>query len=387
MLQYFRRCRQEVIPFKIRSILSLLLIIGVIWYFYGDDYERAGFQGVTSEIQSDLQSIKENPIITNTIDTISTGIKELFHEFLPEERSEGQQVEEKPNLESPPSTEIFSIHNVELKDSRADVEAEAGPPKRSSLNEYGVNWVAYHENYQNFFMVAYDDKNQIVGLFTNQDLFTSSEEISMKSNQKEVIAALGEPLDSIDKGLVRYQINKEQAYDVFLLDESYVTIFYDKHENNTITAIQMISKDLEQQKQKYFAEPSEQLKEGFELQLFDLTNAARVHHGLPVLAWNEEVRQTARDHSTDMADHNYFSHTNLAGLSPFDRMKEDHIRFQIAGENLASGQPSSIFAHEGLMNSEGHRENILNNKFETLGIGVAFNQDSQPFYTENFVTN
>lgn len=132
---------------------------------------------------------------------------------------------------------------------------------------------------------------------------------------------------------------------------------------------------------------SEDLKEGFEYQLFDLTNATRVNHGLSVLEWNEEVRETARKHSTDMAENQYFNHTNLQGQSPFDRMEEDNISFTTAGENLAYGQLSSIFAHQGLTNSEGHRENILQDRFAELGVGVDFNNDNQPFYTENFLTN
>ncbi|WP_311200282.1 CAP domain-containing protein [Oceanobacillus sojae] len=132
---------------------------------------------------------------------------------------------------------------------------------------------------------------------------------------------------------------------------------------------------------------SEDLKKGFEYQLFDLTNATRVNHGLSVLEWNEEVRETARKHSTDMAENQYFNHTNLQGQSPFDRMEEDNISFTTAGENLAYGQLSSIFAHQGLTNSEGHRENILQDRFAELGVGVDFNNDNQPFYTENFLTN
>ena len=87
-----------------------------------------------------------------------------------------------------------------------------------------------------------------------------------------------------------------------------------------------------------------------------------------------------------MAVNNYFSHTGLDGRSPFERMEQDGITFRIAGENLAAGQPSSIFAHQGLMNSLGHRENILKNEFNHLAVGVAFNDDAQPFYTEKFIT-
>jgi uncharacterized protein YkwD len=235
-------------------------------------------------------------------------------------------------------------------------------------------------------MVAYNQQNKVSGLYTNQDLVSSTKDITFKSSRDIVLSKLNEPLKSIRKGLVSYQIQNNQEYDTFLIDNHFVTIFYDKHENNTVTAIQIISGELEKQKAEYFTEPSEELKEGFEYQLFDLTNAVRVNHGLSILSWEESVRETARNHSKDMADNNYFNHTNLEGQSPFDRMKEDDIAFRMAGENLATGQLSSIFAHEGLMNSLGHRENILQSGFESLGVGVAFNEESRPYFTENFLT-
>lgn len=179
---------------------------------------------------------------------------------------------------------------------------------------------------------------------------------------------------------------EDRDYEVFALDDSYVTVFFDKHENNTVTALQIISSSLEENRKDFYVEGNEKLKEGFEYQLFDLTNASRVNNHLKPLTWNEAVRDTAQKHSLDMAENNYFSHTNLEGESPFDRMLNDGIRYTIAGENLAYGQNSSIFAHEGLMNSSGHRENILQKDFASLGVGVAFNNKSQPYYTENFLT-
>ena len=181
------------------------------------------------------------------------------------------------------------------------------------------------------------------------------------------------------------KLDNNDEFNLFQIDNSYITIFYDKHENQTVTGVQIISEELEQQKKDYYPEESQQLKEGFEFQLFDLTNAARVEHGLSVLTWDDQVKMTARDHSADMAENHYFNHTNLEGLSPFDRMEEDNITFHAAGENLAAGQMSSIFAHEGLMNSLGHRENILQTQFESLGVGVAFDSESKPYFTENFL--
>jgi uncharacterized protein YkwD len=373
---------------RLKNWIVLLLVAGALWHFYGETYEHSGFQGVFHEIKEDVNEFVESPIVTSTVTTIKQEFQILMArltDYKKNDDTKSTPILEKPQLNEP-TNQTFSIHNIEIGDTRSDVEAQVGSAKRSSMNEYGVEWNSYHENYQNFLMVAYDNIDRVAGLYTNQDLLSSTNDINFSSSRESVLSTLEEPLSAIRKGLVRYQIQNDEENDTFFIDDNYVTIFYDKHENDTVTAIQIITDELEQQKNDYFGEPSAELKDGLEYQLFDLTNAARVVHGLSVLTWEESLRNTARDHSTDMADQNYFSHTNLEGQSPFDRMKEDDIVFRIAGENLATGQPSSIFAHEGLMNSLGHRENILKKDFESLAVGVAFNKNSQPFYTENFLT-
>ncbi|WP_112180951.1 CAP-associated domain-containing protein [Paraliobacillus zengyii] len=373
---------------KIRNIIFILLLVAAFWHFYGDTFNQSGFPGVYNEIQSDVNAIKENPRVISTVESFNTELQQLINSVKGDsEDSENveESVPDDPALDEP-TEQPFSIHNVEIGDDRSKVEAQVGEPKRSSMNEYKVNWVAYHEDYHNFFMAAYNEENKVIGLYTNQNLLTSTKDISFESTRDSVLNVLNDPLESIKKGLISYQVQQNQEYDIFLINDNYVTIFYDKHEDSTVTAIQIISDEMEQKREKYFGEASDALKEGFEYQLFDLTNAARVEHGLSVLSWEESVRTTARDHSLDMAENNYFSHTNLEGQSPFDRMTEDNISYTMAGENLAAGQPSSIFSHEGLMNSLGHRENILKTEFESLAVGVAFNEDSQPYYTENFIT-
>lgn len=287
---------------------------------------------------------------------------------------------------SAPDEQFFSVGNVEIGDSREIVEEMYGKPERESANEYGVEWSAYHEDYQNFIMVAYDDGDTVRGLYTNQDLLSSGSDIALGASQNTVNELLGEPEDVVESGHFIYQIDGESAYDIYQIDGVYTTIFYDIHQEDQVTAIQLIDEELEASKDGLFTSGSESLRDGFEYQLFDLTNAARVKHDLPPLEWHEEVSMTARAHSADMAENDYFSHQNQEGQSPFERMTEDDIPFRTAGENLAAGQSSSIFAHQGLMNSEGHRENILHTDFEELGIGVAFNDSDQPFYTEKFLT-
>ena len=65
----------------------------------------------------------------------------------------------------------------------------------------------------------------------------------------------------------------------------------------------------------------------------------------------------------------FFGHDNPDGKDPFDRMKAANVRFMAAGENLALAQTVEI-AHTNLMNSPGHRANILKPQFGRLGIGI-----------------
>ncbi len=336
------------------------------------------------QFRSQINAFKEYP---EEIRTVYENLQQILQQLnisLDELPQTPQKTKPKKLDLNIPTEQPFSIHNVEIGDTKEVIEHHVGKAQRSSLNEYGVNWYTYHENYHNFFMVMYDQNNKVSGLYTNQDVISSAKEIKLGTAKQNVRKTLGEPLTQIQKGLMIYQIQEKSDYDVYLLDGVYVTIFYDKYEDNKVAALLLVRKDIEQKKTAFYTKASPALEEGFEYQLFDLTNASRLKHQLSALTWDQHVRDTARKHSTDMAENQYFDHTNLEGQSPFDRMKEDDVIFQMAGENLAYGQFSSIFAHEGLMNSLGHRKNILQRDYQYLGVGVAFNTDSQPYYTENF---
>jgi uncharacterized protein YkwD len=106
-----------------------------------------------------------------------------------------------------------------------------------------------------------------------------------------------------------------------------------------------------------------------ERRMLDLVNRERKAAGLPTLAPDPELTEVARRHSADMFARGYFAHDTPEGLSPFDRMRDSGVRFITAGENLALA-PTIEVAHTGLMNSPGHRANILRREFGRVGIGV-----------------
>lgn len=119
----------------------------------------------------------------------------------------------------------------------------------------------------------------------------------------------------------------------------------------------------------HFTVKTAKVREDLEAQMLVLVNEERKKAGLRPLVADPEMARVARAHSQDMFARGYFSHYTPEKKDPFDRMKTAKVKFLTAGENLALGQTLQI-CHRGLMNSPGHRANILQPAFGRLGIGI-----------------
>lgn len=104
--------------------------------------------------------------------------------------------------------------------------------------------------------------------------------------------------------------------------------------------------------------------------MFSLINKERVSRGLKEVVFDDQLRDVGRNHCKDMFERGYFSHYALEGTSSFDRMDEAKIVYNAAGENLAL-TPNTDLAMQGLMNSPGHKANILSSDFGRVGVGVV----------------
>lgn len=109
--------------------------------------------------------------------------------------------------------------------------------------------------------------------------------------------------------------------------------------------------------------------EKLEIAMFALVNHEREARGISRLGWDSDIVPVAREHAKDMFERGYFSHINPEGENVGDRLQEAGVAYVIAGENLALA-PSLDVAHDGLMQSPGHKENILAQEFGRGGIGV-----------------
>lgn len=121
-----------------------------------------------------------------------------------------------------------------------------------------------------------------------------------------------------------------------------------------------------------------------EQHMFELVNQERQKAGLSPLAADPELTKTARLKSRDMVDLNYFSHDSPTYGSPFDMMKKFGISYRTAGENIACNS-SVDKAHAALMNSQGHRENILKSSYTRIGVGIADGGPCGKMLTQQFI--
>jgi uncharacterized protein YkwD len=87
------------------------------------------------------------------------------------------------------------------------------------------------------------------------------------------------------------------------------------------------------------------------------------------LSWT--LTTVALGHATDMADHGYFEHEDLAGQSPADRVRAVGYHEKLVGENIAYGPGSVEEVMQGWLDSPGHCENIMDPRFAEMGIALA----------------
>lgn len=112
-----------------------------------------------------------------------------------------------------------------------------------------------------------------------------------------------------------------------------------------------------------------------------LVNQERTQVGCRPLEADPSLAALATAYSRDMAERGYFSHTDPEGRDPWDRAAAAGVTY-LGGENIALGQPDARAVMSAWMNSQGHRDNILNCGFTTIGVGVHM-ADGGPWWTQS----
>lgn len=119
-----------------------------------------------------------------------------------------------------------------------------------------------------------------------------------------------------------------------------------------------------------------------EAEVLALVNEERAKAGCQPLRADKALNTLAEAFSKDMAARDFFDHTDPDGDTPWDRAEQAGIS-NLGGENIARGQADAQAVMASWMASDGHRENILNCDYKTIGIGAHF-ADGGPWWTQDF---
>ncbi|MGN7357267.1 CAP domain-containing protein [Paenibacillus sp. SAF-054] len=120
----------------------------------------------------------------------------------------------------------------------------------------------------------------------------------------------------------------------------------------------------------------------FAAEVIKLVNQERAKAGLKALSENTKLSGMAMDKAKDMSNNNYFDHNSPTYGSPFDMMKKYGISYSYAGENIAKGQKTPSDVMTAWMNSQGHRANILNSNYTTIGVAYY-----NGYWVQEFIAN
>lgn len=263
--------------------------------------------------------------------------------------------------------EAINVRGVilSLGESMDSLVKKLGIPNRIVDTEYDFDYYVYNNDYKELLFVAIGG-NKIVGYYTDSTDFTFRG-ISSGSSLSIVNTALKQSFSLA-------------AVLTLNTDQYTLKVLIDKLDTQKVTGIYVLAPTVKPD------DYTDSVMKNIELLVFDLTNSIRARNGLSVLSWSSSAAMSAREHSVDMAVNNYFTHTDLTGRSPGDRMNAEGISYSTYGENIIAGYGTAILSCHGWFNSTGHRSNMLNKKFRYLGVGFTYQPDSsyETYITQNF---
>ena len=258
-------------------------------------------------------------------------------------------------------------------------------------SEYDFDWKQTGKNKEAEFFGVQPLTNEIKAQYTAKNGTKLFSMTVGTSTYEDVIKQYGKPIQHFIKGNTQYQYANayngndfKNIYGIYVMDDKFVTFFYDKFKKNIVRSIMWVNIEEETKKQGYWGTVNAKVARANESILIELINEARTKEGLTPLVNKASSTNVAYLHSDDMAKNNYFSHTNLKGLSPKQRFDAYNIKHSIVAENIAYGQFNAFYAHEEWLNSKGHRPNVLLDSVDSILVGVSYDKSKVPYYTINF---
>ncbi|WP_202081017.1 CAP domain-containing protein [Caldalkalibacillus salinus] len=348
--------------------------------------------------------MKVEGVIYTLQDTDESALEEQLSNPLNEDEREqddewGHQEQTSPDNSDHIDTTLFIGEDAQIHMGmgKTEVEQVLGSPDRQEPSAYGYNWWVYNQDPDAYIQLGFED-DTLVTLYSNGTQWSwkglrpgmPMESDDLKSFKKRTSF-------NHDLGFFSFELTDEEFEQkpLRLIDDMAIQVYIDIHDENRISGIRLMTQEVLLRHRPYSLtytgqlptppdideETWQNIETAYERQIFDVTNVFRHRHQLPMLTWHDEVSLVAKGHSSDMYIEDFFDHVSPKHGDLQQRLQENEVAHRLAGENIAWNYVDGVDALEGWVNSLGHRENLLKESFESLGVGVV-----QKYYTQNFVT-
>ncbi len=271
-----------------------------------------------------------------------------------------------------------------------------GEPNRIDRSSYDYNWWVYNSTPQNYIQVGIENDRVVTVFGTGNDVQVEPFEIGQPIAELRSKGLIKPKISlNVDKNPYRFELTEEEmnARPLIAMGNVYVQVYVDTF-TDEISSIRFLDGEtlikLRPYELAYRGEllsakevsklEWKEVEQGNSAQILDITNVIRTRHGLHPLKVDEKLASVAYLHSKDMSTNEYFDHTSPTKGGLADRLANGEVSYQLAGENIAAKYVDGIAAVEGWLNSEGHRETLLNEDYNFLGVGVH-----EKYYTQNFI--
>ncbi len=277
--------------------------------------------------------------------------------------------------------------------SSEEILSQFKEPDRIDQSPYGYEWWVYSGE-DRYFQIGVLDGEVVTAVTFSEN---PNEQLVIGTSYRQLNQAYNFQSDvSIQSGMYAFQLTEKdlETRPLIPLDDGWSAQLYFDTFTEELSAVRAVRNDILLEQQPYqltyrgdlptpqilTAEEWEEINQGAEQQIFEMTNYIRQRHEVDSLKVHDKAAEVAFSHSKDMNEHNYFSHHSKNGDGVGERLMEANVPYTRAGENIAAQYIDATAAIHGWINSKGHRESLLDERYTHLGVGV-----DQLYYTQNFL--
>ncbi|MCM3665765.1 CAP domain-containing protein [Mesobacillus subterraneus] len=276
------------------------------------------------------------------------------------------------------------------------LKAVLGDPSRVDLSAYGFHWWIFNKADDQYIQAGVLNGKVVTALGTGQSVNVEPFKIGQPIEEIFSLNVIEPDVTFEYNGSsYKFELSEQDMNNrpIIKMGEYFIQLYIDKY-TGSVSSIRYLDKETLIKQRPYemvyrgtLVEPPElsegdwvRIEAGTEKQILDITNVIRVRHELKQLEWDEKTAEVAYAHSKDMAVEDYFSHESEKYGDLSERLKAADVLYEVAGENIAANYTDAPAVVEGWLNSESHREALLNEEFTHLGVGVY-----RKHYTQNFL--